>query len=105
MHDVLQKAHVAGITLAGSHTGACVACHPGTDVAGNQVQKRRTVLVMFIGGVTFAEIGALRFLSTRPETRSDFVIATTKLESGNTILESFLDDVALEGMSLKATRV
>lgn len=59
--------------------------------------------MMFIGGVTFAEIGALRFLSTRPELRSDFVIATTKLESGNTIVESFLDDMAAEGFAIKAT--
>lgn len=60
---------------------------------------------MFIGGVTFAEIGALRFLSTRPELRSDFMMATTKLESGNTMLESFLDEVAVEGMAIKATSV
>lgn len=58
---------------------------------------------MFIGGVTFAEIGALRFLSTRPELKSDFVIATTKLESGNALLESFLDDVVGEGIAIKAT--
>lgn len=58
---------------------------------------------MFIGGVTFAEIGALRFLSTRPELKSDFVIATTKLESGNAMLESFLDDVVGEGIAIKAT--
>ena len=57
---------------------------------------------MFIGGVTFAEIGALRFLSTRPELRSDFVIATTKLESGNAVLDSFVDETAIEGLSIKA---
>ena len=58
---------------------------------------------MFIGGVTFAEIGALRFLSTRPELKSDFMIETTKLESGNAMLESFLDDVVAEGIAIKAT--
>lgn len=56
---------------------------------------------MFIGGVTFAEIGALRFLSTRPEVRSDFIIATTKLINGNSMLETFLEDVVTEAMSSK----
>ena len=51
---------------------------------------------MFIGGVTFAEIGALRFLSTRPEVRSDFIIATTKLINGTLMLETFLEDVVTE---------
>ena len=60
-------------------------------------------MVMFIGGVTFAEIGALRFLSTRPELKSDFVIATTKLESGSAMLDSFLDDVVSEGIAIKST--
>ncbi len=47
---------------------------------------------MFIGGVTFAEIAALRFLGTRPEVNCSFVIATTKLINGTTLLESIVDD-------------
>ena len=54
---------------------------------------------MFIGGVTFAEVGALRFLSTRPELKSDFVIETTMLESGSAIL----DDVVSEGIAIKSS--
>ena len=69
--------------------------------AGARANKRQVVLVMFIGGVTFAEIGALRFLSTRPEVKSDFVIATTKLVNGSSMLETFLDDVVSEAMLLK----
>lgn len=56
---------------------------------------------MFIGGVTFAEIGALRFLSTRPEVRSDFIVATTKLNNGTSMLETFLEDVVTEAMLSK----
>ena len=56
---------------------------------------------MFIGGATFAEIGALRFLSTRPEIRSDFIIATTKLVNGTSMLETFLEDVVTEAMLSK----
>lgn len=68
---------------------------------GARANKRQVVLVMFIGGVTFAEIGALRFLSTRPEVKNDFVIATTKLVNGSSMLETFLDDVVSEAMLLK----
>jgi hypothetical protein len=60
--------------------------------------KRKVVLVMFIGGVTFAEIAALRFLSARPEINCSFVIASTKLINGTTLLESFVDE------SVKAAR-
>ena len=69
--------------------------------AGARDKKRRVVLVMFIGGVTFAEIGALRFLSTRPEVRSDFTIATTKLINGTSMLGTFLEDVVTEAMLSK----
>ena len=58
---------------------------------------------MFIGGVTFAEIAALRFLSTRPEVRSDFVIATTKLMNGTSMLEFFLEDPVSEAMLSRQT--
>lgn len=54
--------------------------------------SRQTVLVMFIGGVTFAEISALRFLSTQPHIHCDFVVATTKLINGTTLLESLSDE-------------
>ena len=55
-------------------------------------QGRRTVVVMFIGGVTYAEIAALRFLSTRPDLDCDFVIATTKLMNGTTLIEGLYDE-------------
>jgi len=54
--------------------------------------KRRVVLVVVIGGITFAEINAIRFLSGRPEVNCDFVVATTKLVSGASLLESFVDE-------------
>jgi vacuolar protein sorting-associated protein 33A len=49
-------------------------------------------VVMFIGGVTFAEVAALRFLASRPDSEFDFVVATTKLINGNTLIESFIDE-------------
>ncbi len=49
--------------------------------------------MFFIGGITFAEISALRWLA-KAESK-DIVICTTKLISGPTFLESLIDKAAL----------
>ncbi|XP_050292813.1 vacuolar protein sorting-associated protein 33A [Anthonomus grandis grandis] len=51
----------------------------------------KVVLVFFIGGCTFAEISALRFLSKKEDSNVEFVIATTKLINGNTFLKSIIE--------------
>ncbi|PKA62742.1 Vacuolar protein sorting-associated protein 33 like [Apostasia shenzhenica] len=51
---------------------------------------RALVLVVFVGGVTFAEIAALRFLSSQDGMGYDFIIGTTKIINGNTVLESII---------------
>lgn len=60
------------------------------DVGENSNSKPRTVMVMYIGGVTRAEISALRFLSRRVLKGTRFVVATTKIVNGNTLLEELL---------------
>ncbi|CAG9834285.1 unnamed protein product [Diabrotica balteata] len=52
----------------------------------------QTVLVFFIGGCTFAEISALRFLSTQEDSNVEFVIGTTKLINGTTFLNSIIEN-------------
>ncbi|KAG0569695.1 hypothetical protein M758_6G104800 [Ceratodon purpureus] len=59
---------------------------PGTDA------RRLIVLVIFIGGVTFAEISALRFLESQEDMKYDFMVATTKLINGTTLVKSLIDD-------------
>lgn len=54
--------------------------------------RRSLVLVVFIGGVTFAEISALRFLSSQEGMKYDLIIATTKLINGTTLLQTLIDD-------------
>ena len=66
--------------------------------AGAAPPKRKVVLVVFLGGVTFAEIAALRFIGRQPEVNCAFVIATTKLLNGSNLLDTFVDD------SVKAVR-
>ncbi|CAB4270481.1 unnamed protein product [Prunus armeniaca] len=52
--------------------------------------RRSLVLVVFIGGVTFAEISALRFLSAQEGMAYDLIIGTTKIASGRTFTETFV---------------
>ncbi|XP_062092033.1 vacuolar protein-sorting-associated protein 33 homolog [Humulus lupulus] len=53
--------------------------------------RRSLVLVVFIGGVTFAEISALRFLSSQEGMAYDLIIGTTKLVSGHSLTEAFVE--------------
>ncbi|CAI0442664.1 unnamed protein product [Linum tenue] len=53
--------------------------------------RRSLVLVVFIGGVTFAEIAALRFLSAQEGMAYDVMVATTKMISGNSLTESYVE--------------
>lgn len=49
-------------------------------------QKERSILVYFIGGVTFAEITALRFLAKQRNIK--IAIATTSIMNGNKLIDS-----------------
>ena len=49
-------------------------------------------LVFFIGGCTYTEISAIRFLH-KQQGNQDFVIATTKLINGSSLLKSLVEPV------------
>ena len=51
----------------------------------SQSTKKNLTLVYFLGGVTYAEISAIRFLSEK-DPNTDYVIATTHLVNGDTLL-------------------
>ncbi|XP_042951576.1 vacuolar protein-sorting-associated protein 33 homolog isoform X1 [Carya illinoinensis] len=53
--------------------------------------RRSLVLVVFIGGVTFAEISALRFLTAQEGMAYDMIIGTTKIVSGHNLAETFVE--------------
>lgn len=62
-----------------------------TNTNGRTADGRRLVaLVVFVGGVTFGEISALRFLSSQDGMGYDFIVATTKIVNGDTLLETFI---------------
>ncbi|XP_025409847.1 vacuolar protein sorting-associated protein 33A [Sipha flava] len=54
------------------------------------VDSQKVVLVFFIGGCTFAEISALRFLSSLEDSTVEYVISTTNIINGNSFLKSLL---------------
>lgn len=65
----------------------------------SQSEQRRVILVFFLGGCTFAEVSALRFLA-QEDGNVEFVIATTKLVNKN----SFLDDFIEQPMSVRRNK-
>ncbi|KAI4351470.1 hypothetical protein L6164_005838 [Bauhinia variegata] len=62
-----------------------------TNIAKVPDGRRALVLVVFLGGVTFAEISALRFLSAQEGMAYDVIIATTKVVNGHTLVETFVE--------------
>ncbi|XP_041058691.1 vacuolar protein sorting-associated protein 33A isoform X1 [Carcharodon carcharias] len=56
-----------------------------------QQGENRVTLVFFLGGVTYAEIAALRFLSQMEEGGTEYIIATTKLINGSSWIKSMMD--------------
>eukprot|EP01103_Thecamoeba_quadrilineata_P002908 TRINITY_DN12756_c0_g1_i1.p1 TRINITY_DN12756_c0_g1~~TRINITY_DN12756_c0_g1_i1.p1 ORF type:complete len:645 (-),score=157.59 TRINITY_DN12756_c0_g1_i1:935-2845(-) len=55
--------------------------------------KNSVVLVFFIGGVTYTEISALRFLRQQAGVGRDFLIGATKIVNGDSLLQSVFDNI------------
>ena len=54
---------------------------------GSGLREKKVMLVYYIGGVTFGEIAALRFLSDKPDFPFRIIICTTKLINGNSFVK------------------
>lgn len=61
--------------------------------ADGQGAARPVTVVVFIGGCTAAEISALRWLGSRPSAPCQYVILTTNMCTGTTMLEGLVDTV------------
>nr|XP_056715732.1 vacuolar protein sorting-associated protein 33A [Euleptes europaea] len=53
--------------------------------------ENKVTLVFFLGGVTYAEIAALRFLSQMEDGGTEYVIAATKLINGTSWIKSLME--------------
>ena len=60
----------------------------------NNRNEKKKVLLYFLGGVTFAEIGAIRFMNQQKDAKFRFVIATTQIISGNRAVSQMRSCVA-----------
>lgn len=56
--------------------------------SNDNVNNKPVLLVYFVGGVTYMEIAAIRFLSKRPSFPYQIVIATTEIVNGRKLLQS-----------------
>ncbi|OTB02323.1 hypothetical protein M426DRAFT_322754 [Hypoxylon sp. CI-4A] len=56
--------------------------------------EKKTVFVVFVGGITFTEIAALRFIAKREEARRNIVICTTSIISGNKMMDAAIEKKA-----------
>ena len=73
----------------------------------NEIKSRsekKKVLLYFVGGVTFAEIAAIRFLNNEENAPVKFCIATTQIISGNKAVNqmrtSLVNSQALDPLSI-----
>eukprot|EP00808_Paulinella_micropora_P019300 g23846.t1 len=55
--------------------------------------KKPLALVYFLGGVTMAEISAVRYLSQSEAHKFEYVVCTTKLINGHTFMNSLMEEV------------
>jgi vacuolar protein sorting-associated protein 33A len=59
-----------------------------TLVGGQFSQQQKTVYVMFLGGITFTEIAALRYVAAQEAATRKMVICTTGMLSGDRMVEA-----------------
>lgn len=78
----------ASLLLSASTGGSSRVRRNSATSSQSSSEETRTVLVFFIGGCTFAEISALRFLSQQEENNCEYIIGTTKIINGHSFLKS-----------------
>ncbi|RYP42937.1 hypothetical protein DL770_011979 [Monosporascus sp. CRB-9-2] len=53
--------------------------------------EKKTVFVVFVGGITFTEIAALRFIAKQEEGRRNIVLCTTSIISGKRMMDAAVE--------------
>ncbi|KAG8527012.1 uncharacterized protein KY384_008441 [Bacidia gigantensis] len=83
--------NVKGATFSKVQKGEEAATKARHMLQGSAAAKGKTVVVMFLGGITFTEIAALRFLAKQEEGKRNLLICTTGVISGNSIMNSVIE--------------
>lgn len=86
--------HVRGQTFDTLQKGEDKAVKARALLSGNGAKK--TVFVVFVGGITFTEIAALRFLAKKEADGRDIVICTTSIISGNKMMAAAMETGSFE---------
>ncbi|KAL4227335.1 Vacuolar protein sorting-associated protein 33B [Mactra antiquata] len=93
IEQVLQKEGFQGMDEIKKYLPSELHCHVRLKTPGPKTNQpgraAKVVLVYFIGGCTYSEIAALRFLGK--QTGYKFIIATTSIFNTNTFLESVME--------------
>lgn len=82
-----------GFGGARTSVGGGKAPTPNTPTTTAEDGRKPLTMVFFIGGVTFAEISALRHLALRENHGREYLIATTKLINAKTLMKSVVEDL------------
>ncbi|TVY44811.1 Vacuolar protein sorting-associated protein [Lachnellula occidentalis] len=85
--------HVCGQTFDEVQKGEDKAVKARALLTGSG--EKKTVFVVFLGGITFTEIAALRFIAKQEEARKDIIICTTSIISGNRIMDAAIEKSTL----------
>lgn len=85
-HSETKKSGFASSTSFDSLPGAA---YNTTNKVGDG--RRSLALVVFIGGVTYAEISALRFLSSQEGMPHELIVASTNIVNGHTLADTFVE--------------
>lgn len=85
--DVVKSAR--GATFSIVQKGDDKAVRARQTLSGNNATK--TVYVFFLGGITFTEIAALRFIASQEAPRRKIVICTTSIINGDRMMEAAIE--------------
>ncbi|KAK3328896.1 vacuolar protein sorting 33A-like protein [Apodospora peruviana] len=86
--------HARGPTFDEVQKGEDKAVKARALLSGNG--EKKTVFVVFVGGISFTEIAALRFIAKKEEGRRNIVICTTSIISGNKMMEAAIEKESFE---------
>lgn len=85
--DVVKSARGSTFSIVQKGDGKAVRARQ--TLSGNVATK--TVYVFFLGGITFTEIAALRFIAAQEAPRRKIVICTTGIISGDRLMEAAME--------------
>lgn len=85
----------AAASSAAAADGAALANHSQLSAGG--AGPKKIMAAYFVGGVTFLEVAALRFLSQQPDFPFRIIVFTTKLINGSTFVKSLVHDMDVSG--------